>query len=416
MALAPLAHVLFTRVMSYDAVVSRLARSRPLRAVGRPRVDPAVLDAATSPATGSSSRTSRQFRQWGSHTPGHPEVHHTKGVETTTGPLGQGFATARRHGHRRALAARPLRSRADRSPHLRVCSDGDLMEGVSHEAGVGRRSPRPRSAGLRLRRQPHHDRRPDRAHLQRRRRASGSRRTAGTSTTSARSPTTATRWRPRSAAAKAVEDKPSLIVLRSHIGWPSPNATDTAEAHGTRPRRRRGAGAPRRSSACPPTRRSGCPTRCWRIYREAGARGRGAALAWEERLAAWDGDRDAYRRVHRGPRRSTAGTRSCRRSRPARSVATRVALNKCLNAVADVVPGLVSGGADLTGNTGTQIKPADQQSKRAARRSPDGLRHPRARHGGGDERHGAARRRHPRRRHVLRVLRLHAPGACGSPR
>jgi len=79
----------------------------------------------------------KQFRQWGSRTPGHPEVHETPGVETTTGPLGQGVANS----VGMALAERWLAARFNRPGHEVVdhftyvfCSDGDLMEGVSHEA------------------------------------------------------------------------------------------------------------------------------------------------------------------------------------------------------------------------------------------------------------------------------------------
>ncbi|MGB2711321.1 MAG: transketolase, partial [Conexibacter sp.] len=76
----------------------------------------------------------KAFRQWESRTPGHPEVHHTPGVETTTGPLGQGFANA----VGMALAERFLRERygAEVMDHriFGICSDGDLMEGVSAEA------------------------------------------------------------------------------------------------------------------------------------------------------------------------------------------------------------------------------------------------------------------------------------------
>src|SRR6185503_1841683 len=76
----------------------------------------------------------KAFRQWESRTPGHPEVHHTPGVETTTGPLGQGFANA----VGMALAERFLRERygSDVVDHrvFAICSDGDLMEGISSEA------------------------------------------------------------------------------------------------------------------------------------------------------------------------------------------------------------------------------------------------------------------------------------------
>ncbi|MGD2071836.1 MAG: transketolase, partial [Gemmatimonadota bacterium] len=79
------------------------------------------------------------FRQWESKTPGHPEVHHTPGVETTTGPLGQGIANS----VGMALAERWLARRFNRPGHTVVdhrtwafCSDGDLMEGISHEVAA----------------------------------------------------------------------------------------------------------------------------------------------------------------------------------------------------------------------------------------------------------------------------------------
>src|SRR5437763_8566034 len=76
----------------------------------------------------------KEFRQWESRTPGHPEVHHTPGIEITTGPLGQGFGNAVGMG----IAERWLRGRfgPDVCDHhtFVICSDGDLMEGISHEA------------------------------------------------------------------------------------------------------------------------------------------------------------------------------------------------------------------------------------------------------------------------------------------
>src|ERR1700733_10621776 len=93
MALAPLAHVLFTRIMDYDAADPHWPdRDRFILSNGHA----SILQYALLHLTGFGLTLDdlRQFRQWESRTPGHPEVHHTEGVEVTTGPLGQGLANA----------------------------------------------------------------------------------------------------------------------------------------------------------------------------------------------------------------------------------------------------------------------------------------------------------------------------------
>ena len=101
----------------------------------------------------------KNFRQWGSKTPGHPEYHDTPGVETTTGPLGQGFG----NGVGMALAERWLAERFNKPGFpivdhytYALCSDGDLMEGISSEAASLAGLPQAGQAHLFLRRQHHH--------------------------------------------------------------------------------------------------------------------------------------------------------------------------------------------------------------------------------------------------------------------
>src|SRR5436190_5724869 len=133
MALAPLADVLWTRVMKYDAADPDWPdRDRFVLSAGHASM--LLYSMLYLTGFGLELDDLREFRQWGSRTPGHPEVHHTKGVEVTTGPLGQGVGM----GVGMGIAERWLRARF--SPELIdhhtfvVCSDGDLMEGVSHEA------------------------------------------------------------------------------------------------------------------------------------------------------------------------------------------------------------------------------------------------------------------------------------------
>ncbi|MDC0223733.1 hypothetical protein OAJ92_01415 [bacterium] len=133
MALAPLAHVLWTRIMIYDSKESLWPnRDRFILSAGHA----SILLYSMLHLTGYdlSLDDLKDFRQLGSLTPGHPESSHTDGVEVTTGPLGQGFA----NGVGMAIAERNLRARlgneiCDHNIWV-VCSDGDLSEGISHEA------------------------------------------------------------------------------------------------------------------------------------------------------------------------------------------------------------------------------------------------------------------------------------------
>ena len=136
MALAPLSYVLWTRHLKHNPRDPHwLDRDRFILSAGHA----SMLIYSMLHLTGYdlSLDELKNFRQWDSKTPGHPEYGHTAGVEMTTGPLGQGFAT----GVGMAIAERHLAARFNK-PGLEIvnhhtyaiCSDGDLMEGVSHEA------------------------------------------------------------------------------------------------------------------------------------------------------------------------------------------------------------------------------------------------------------------------------------------
>ena len=280
-------------------------------------------------------------------------MHHTVGVEVTTGPLGQGFANAVGMG----VAERWLRARfgpelCDHHTYV-ICSDGDLMEGISHEAAS-------LAGHLRLGRLVYVY---DDNHI-----------TIDGETELALSDDVMERfegygWHVEHLGemandvdgleaalrrAAADDEAPSLLVLRSHIGWPSPNFTDTSKAHGD-PLGDDEIRATKEILGLPPDETFWVPDDVLELYRSAGRRGRDAREAWEKRLAAWDGDREAYEACMN--LRGLPGWQEALPSWTAgEQVATRKASGACLQALADKVPGLIGGGADLTGNTGTLIK------------------------------------------------------------
>src|SRR5215203_7041289 len=133
MALAPLAHVLWTRVMHYDASEPEWPdRDRFILSAGHASI--LLYSMLYLTGYGLELDDLKAFRTWGSATPGHPEARHTAGVEVTTGPLGQGFANS----VGMAIAERRLRAQFgdDLIDHhtFVIAGDGCFMEGVSHEA------------------------------------------------------------------------------------------------------------------------------------------------------------------------------------------------------------------------------------------------------------------------------------------
>src|SRR5262249_26747114 len=136
MALAPIAYVLYTRVMRHDPADPNWPnRDRFVLSCGHA----SMLQYACLYLSGYGLTLEdiEQFRQWGSKTPGHPEHGHTRGIEVTTGPLGQGIANAVgmavAEAHLAATVNTAEQAIVDHYTYF-ICSDGDLMEGISHEA------------------------------------------------------------------------------------------------------------------------------------------------------------------------------------------------------------------------------------------------------------------------------------------
>ena len=118
MGVADVATVLFTRFLKFDRLRPALARPRPLRALGRPRLHAALCPALSDRHEGMSLDEIKHFRQLGSRRPATPNTAITPGVETTTGPLGQGIATAVGMAIAERMLARRVRRRHRRPPHL----------------------------------------------------------------------------------------------------------------------------------------------------------------------------------------------------------------------------------------------------------------------------------------------------------
>ena len=361
MALAPLAYLLYRDVMRHNPADPHWpGRDRFVLSAGHA----CVLQYAALHLAGYDLTLDdlRQFRQWGSRTPGHPELGHTPGVETTTGPLGQGFG----NGVGMAIAQRFLADRYNRPHHeivdswiYAICSDGDLMEGVTHEAAS--------IAGhLALGRLVYVY---DDNHIT----------IDGTTSLSFTTEDKGKRfeaygWHVQHvgdsedldtllgalAAAKAEEERPSLIIVRSHIGYPAPHAMDTAKAHGA-PLGEAEVRLAKEAMGMDPDATFAVSD----AVREhmAAVAGRGAELQrdWEERLSGWAAafpglDRERELDLRGEPR---DGWRDALPVFPAgEEVATRDAGRKVMQALKPFTPTLVGGAADLVESTKTEFEGA----------------------------------------------------------
>lgn len=308
----------------------------------------------------------RNFRQFESKTPGHPEYGLTPGVETTTGPLGQGFGT----GVGMAIAATHLAAIFNKPGHeiiqsfiYGIVTDGDLMEGVSSEAAS-------LAGHLQLGRLIYLY---DDNHIS----IDGSTDLAFTEDRGARFE--AYGWHVQKIgdgndveaidaaiqAAKA-DPRPSLIAVRTTIGFGAPKKQGTAKAHGE-PLGEDELNAAKENLGWPLEPRFLIPGDVMEFYREAVERGREYETDWRMRL-------DAYKRIH--PALGAELQRRLNGQLPegwdadlpifpadAKGMATRAASGEVLNALSRQLPELVGGSADLTPSNNTKFEKADDFQK-----------------------------------------------------
>ncbi|WP_105975084.1 transketolase [Streptomyces geranii] len=364
MSLAPAAYTLFQKVMRHDPADADW--------VGRDRF---VLSAGHSSLTlytqlylagfGLELDDLKAFRTWGSKTPGHPEYGHTTGVETTTGPLGQGVANA----VGMAMAARYERGLFDpeapegESPFdhfiFAIAGDGCLQEGISAEASSLAGHQKLGNLVLLW----------DDNHIS----IEGDTETAVSEDVAKRYE--AYGWHVQRIApkpdgdldphaiynavqaAKKVTDKPSFIAMRSIIAWPAPNAQNTEAAHGSALGDDEVA-ATKRVLGFDPEQSFEVSDAVLNHTREALERGRQAKAEWEKSFQEWR-DNNAERAAEFD--RIAAGElpKGWEEKLPVfeagKGVATRAASGKVLQALGAIIPELWGGSADLAGSNNTTI-------------------------------------------------------------
>lgn len=355
MGMADVATVLFSRFLKFDAADPAWPdRDRFVLSAGHG----SMLLYALLYLTGNDDVTIdeiKSFRQWGSKTPGHPEYGHTMGVETTTGPLGQGLATA----VGMALAERLMNERfgndiVDHKTYV-IAGDGCLMEGVSHEAiSLAGHLKLNRLIVLW-----------DDNHIS----IDGD--TSLSCSDDQLSRFAASGWatcrvdgHDPEAVAAAIEqaqtsDRPSLIACRTTIGFGSPNRAGSEKVHG----------APLGAEEIEKTRAAlnwpyapfEIPQAILDQWRAAGSRGKAAHEAWSKRLAALDaGKRAAFEDALAG--KLAAGYGAALKgliekfSADKPNIATRQASQLTIDALVPASPNLLGGSADLTHSNLTHAK------------------------------------------------------------
>ena len=362
MALAPLAYVLFTRVMRHSpANPDWPDRDRFVLSAGHASM--LLYSMLYLTGYGLTLDDIKNFRQVHSPTAGHPERKYAAGIETTTGPLGQGLG----NGVGLALAERMLAARFNRPGHdlvdhhtFVIASDGDVQEGVASEASSLAGHLRLGSLVVFY----------DDNHIS----IEGDTALAFSEDVGKRYE--AYGWHVQNVGedmsldtleraartAMAEDDRPSLVIVRSHIGFGSPNKQDTAKAHGE-PLGEEEVKLTKQVYGWPPEETFLVPEEALERFREAVGRGRELEAEWEDRAAAYreahPEDWQAFELAGEGRVPEGLGADLPRFDPSEGSMATRKASQAVIQWAARRVPTLVGGSADLAPSTNTLIDGAD---------------------------------------------------------
>lgn len=358
MGTAPMGHVLWTKAMNYNPKNPHWAnRDRFVLSAGHA----CMLQYAYLYLTGYDITLDdiKNFRQLGSKTAGHPEYGLLDGIEVTTGPLGQGFA----NGVGMAIAQQYLASRYNKDSFnlfdykiYAICSDGDLMEGVSAEAAS-------LAGHLKLGNIIYLY---DNNHIS----IEGDTSLAFDEDVAKRFE--AYGWHTQSvddgndvdAIAKAIDNaknetgKPSLILIRTHIAYGAPDAVDTAESHGA-PLGEKEVAATKKNLGFDPEKFFYVPDEVLNYYRKEGTKGEEIEKKWNELFTSY---KEKYSDLAKEYELFSNGKLpdGWKEKLPTFSgdekEATRTASGKTLNAIADYFPLLIGGAADLAPSTNTLLK------------------------------------------------------------
>jgi transketolase len=354
MALAPLAYLLYGEVMRHNPASPHWSnRDRFVLSAGHA----CVLQYSALHLAGYnlSLEELKRFRQWQSKTPGHPEYHHTEGIEVTTGPLGQGFA----NGIGMGLAERFLAATFNRPGHepivdhrvYVICSDGDLMEGVSYEsASLAGTNALGKLVYFY-----------DDNHIT----IDGTTSISFTEDRAARFE--ALGWhvqkvedvneldvlREAIANAQAETTRPSIIVCRTHIAYGAPKAVDTAKAHGS-PLGADEVAAAKKALGWDPDKHFYIPDEVASHMNQVD-RGSAAETEWEARFARWSEAFPVERERWDAAWSGRIGAWELPAFEPGEELATRAAGKTAMQAFKDAVPTMIGGAADLVESTYTEF-------------------------------------------------------------